>query len=164
MAILTLMKLVCISYGLLGPTWLDGSSGADSDRRSHFLGSPFRPFCPGQESTWVVRRGNLCTHLLSEALGLLLDEVISDVFEIKIMKLLSKPTLHWVLGRNPDLMRHFCLDKVIDQDPPRNVLEYYLSVALGIDVTFEGDGVLCLIGVTLCRGFFGTSLTKPRLE
>ena len=66
----------------------------------------------------VVRRGNLCPHLLSEALGPLLDEVISDLFEIKIMKLLSKPTLHWVLGRNPDLMRHFCLDKVIDLDPP----------------------------------------------
>ena len=51
------------------------------------------------------------------------------------------------------------MDKVIDLDPPRNVLEHYLSVALGIDVTFEGDGVLCLMELPLCRGFFfGTSL------
>ena len=107
-----------MSYGLLRPTWLDGSSGADSDRRPYFLVHRFVLSVRDRKVLGVVRRGNLCPHLLSEALGPLLDEVISDLFEIKIMKLLSKPTLHWVLARNPDLMRHFCLDKVIDLDPP----------------------------------------------
>ena len=72
----------------------------------------------------IVRKGNLCPDFLSEALDCLLEYSVFGIFEMEVFNLLSKYNLNRVLDREPWLLTHFCMEKVLELKPPPEVWQF----------------------------------------